>query len=130
MNRQLIEYVPDPFRLHSGGLSNFKLECDALSEEDCRAAALWMRPSLGSFGSVEAVPSTSKVPGWLADEFHQFIQPTAKTVLICDDVLTTGASMDPQRAGRLAVGAVIFARGVPAPWVHPLLSLNPRCRAF
>lgn len=128
MNRQLIEYVPDPFRLHSGGLSNFKLECDALSEEDCRAAALWMRPSLGSFGSVEAVPSTSKVPGWLADALHPFVTEGAKAVLICDDVLTTGASMEAQRAGRLGVGVVIFARGRTPSWIHALLSLNSRCR--
>lgn len=124
----LITYVQEPFTMHSGGQSQFKLECAALTQADCEAAALWLLPSLGPFGSVEAVASKDPQAGWFADAFRPYITEDARTVLICDDLLTTGNSMDAQRAGRLGVGAVIFARGVCPAWIRPLLELHPRCR--
>jgi hypothetical protein len=127
----LIQHVEKPFTMHSGGQSQFKLECDALTLEDCQAAALWLLPTLGRFGSVEFVPSKSnQVPRWLAEAFMPFIVEGSPVVLICDDVLTTGSSMKQQLGGRLGVGAVILSRGVCPSWVHALLSLNPRCRSL
>lgn len=127
----LIHHVPDSFTMHSGGSSQFKLEADALTQEATVAAALWLLPTLGDFGSVEFVPSKSNlVPQWMAETLSPYTKKSAKPVLICDDVLTTGASMEAKRAGRLGVGAVVFARG-PAPhWIHALLHLDARCRAL
>ena len=127
----LIEHLPDGFELHSGGTSHFKFEADALSEQAIVGAALWLLPTLGAFGSVEFVPSKSNlVPQWMAETFLPYVKAGAKPVLICDDVLTTGASMEEKRAQRLGVGAVIFARD-PAPhWIHALMHLDPRCRGL
>lgn len=127
----LIRYTNEPFTLHSGGQSQFKLEADALSREDCEAAAFWLLPTLGTFGSIEFVPSSSNlVPQWLAESLLPHAVEGSRVVLICDDVLTTGRSMDEKRAGRLGVGAVIFARGPTPHWIRALLHLDPRCRGF
>ncbi|KKL20362.1 hypothetical protein LCGC14_2456230, partial [marine sediment metagenome] len=49
----------------------------------------------------------------------------SSTLLIVDDVLTTGASMEKQRAGRTnTIGAVIFARGDCPAWVKPLFAME------
>lgn len=109
-------------------LVNFEVRCDALTIEDCMAAAAWLLPAVGRFGSVEFVPSRSNlVPQWLAQAFWAYVTEGSHTVLICDDVLTTGASMEKQRANRMGVGAVILARGVCPGWIQPLLELNHRC---
>lgn len=127
----LVVAAPEPFTLHSGGSSKFKLEADVLTRPAVEAAAQWLLPTLGAFGSVEFVPSQSNdVPQWLADAFLPHVVEGSRTVLICDDVLTTGASMEAKRAHRLGVGAVVFARG-PAPhWIHALLHLDARCRSL
>jgi len=66
------------------------------------------------FGAVEGVPS-----GGLrfAEALRQY--QSAGPLLIADDVLTTGASMELHRAGRDALGVVIFARGPCPAWVAP-----------
>lgn len=46
-------------------------------------------------------------------------------VLICDDVLTTGVSMEEQRAGREVIGLVIFARAETPKWIRVLFTFNP-----
>lgn len=125
----LLKFVEAGFTMHSGGMSQFKIECDSLDRESCETAALWLLPTLGRFGSVEFVPSKSNlVPQWLAETFQSFSTEGSKVVLICDDVFTTGRSLEERRAGRLATGAVIFARGVAPHWVHSLLHLDASCR--
>lgn len=86
-----------------------------------------MGPQLPPFGSVEAVTSTSHVPGWLRDGFlHHATGLVSDPVLIVDDVLTTGASMEEARAGRPARGMVLFSRMSPWPaWITPFLVKNP-----
>lgn len=49
---------------------------------------------------------------------------TEGALLIVDDVLTTGASMEEFRNGREALGAVIFARGHCPSWVVPLFQMD------
>ena len=48
-------------------------------------------------------------------------------MLIVDDVLTTGASMEHERArcsGR-TIGVVLFARGPCPEWIHPVFRMDP-----
>lgn len=124
MSLHLIQHVT-PFTLQSGGVSRFKIECDALTEEDCHAAANWLLPSIGQFGEVIAVPSTGPTARWFADGFRP--HATSGPLLIVDDVLTTGGSMEEARKGRVAKGAVIFTRGTLPWWVTALFALNQHC---
>lgn len=108
------------FTLHSGEKSGIKIDCDALSDEDIRTIAWMLVGRLPIFGSVEGIPQGGLR---LADA----IRPYASygKVLIVDDVFTSGASMVAARGEREALGAVIFARRLPPPWIIPLLTLTP-----
>jgi orotate phosphoribosyltransferase len=105
--------------LASGERSNFKIECDALSTGDLECIAFLLSQRVPDFGDVEGVPSGGR---WLAYLMQEYI--TSGPLLIVDDVWTTGGSMERHRAGREAIGAVIFARRKPAEWVTPLFILN------
>lgn len=104
--------------LHSGEPSTWKIECDALEDDDIKTVAMliaeWMHP----FGNVEGVPQGGLRLASALKPYRSEGLP-----LIVDDVLTTGASMEEHRAGRLAKGAVIFARGPVPFWVLPLFRL-------
>lgn len=101
-----------PIKLSSGRISSFKIDCDALTLEDMECIAVLLLNQLPHFGSVEGVPSGGLR---LAECMKKYI--TRGPVLIVDDVLTTGKSMERQRNSRDAVGAVIFARKTPNPWI-------------
>lgn len=111
------------FMLHSGSTSPFLIDCEALVDEDWEALALIIAMSghPPSFSRVEGVPR-----GGLrlaaALERHCFPGRRSAPLLIVDDVLTTGASMEQQRNGRDAVGWVVFARGPCPPWVHAIFT--------
>lgn len=96
----------------SGATLPWKVECDALTPEDWRTLAGAVAGAV-RFGTVEGVPR-----GGLA--FAEALAPYASTgpLLIVDDVLTTGGSMERHRAGRDAIGVVAFARvGELPPWI-------------
>lgn len=104
------------FKLHSGLESRWKVECDSLEWEDWRTLAMMAVEKLDSFGSVEAVPTGGNA---FKVALREYI--THGPVLICDDVFTTGKSMERQRAGRTdAIGVVAFARGVVPSWILPV----------
>lgn len=46
------------------------------------------------------------------------------SLLIAEDVVTTGASIERHRAGRDALGVAIFARGACPDWVFPLFTMG------
>lgn len=104
--------------LHSGEESDWKIECDTLTDEDMRTLAKRIAELVHPFGEVEGVPR-----GGL--RLASALKPyrSAGGLLIVDDVLTTGGSMEAHRAGRDAKGAVIFARGESPAWVTPLFAM-------
>ncbi len=103
--------------LHSGARSTWKIDCDALGEEDLATIAALMVLLVPKFGSVEGVPTGGLR---LAEKMNFYI--TEGPHLIVDDVLTTGISMEEIRRGRDAIGAVIFARGKCPSWIRPLFT--------
>lgn len=107
------------FRLHSGTESTWKIECDVLSSMDWETLAYIISQRVASFGSVEGVPFGGlHLAGYLRDYV------TEGPLLICDDVYTTGASMELQRNNRDALGIVVFARNrVQQPWIRALFTL-------
>lgn len=106
--------------LHSGETSSFKIDCDALSDEDIATLAGLVRQIMPPYGSVEGVPT-----GGLRLAAALASYATEGPLLVADDVLTTGGSIEAQRAGRPANGVVLFSRGAPPAWVTPLFALHP-----
>jgi len=107
------------FVLNSGRPADFKIESDALTDDDWKCLAYLLSKRVAPFGSVEGVPRGGlKLAGYLKE------YATEGPVLIVDDVLTTGGSMDRVRAGRTANGAVVFARGVTPDWITPLFVMR------
>jgi orotate phosphoribosyltransferase len=106
------------FKLHSGDPSSWRINAEMLTDEDLATlAGLPFEANLiGPVSGVEGVPT-----GGLrfAEAIRQYATIDKRgPLLIVDDVLTTGDSMEKQRAGRDAIGVVIFARGTPPPWVE------------
>lgn len=109
------------FSLHSGAVSDFKIDADFLSNDDWSALAAYaVAHLLPPFGEVEGVPT-----GGLSFANHLGSWATEGPLLIVDDVLTTGDSMEEQRGDRDAVGLVVFARGALPLWVVPMFIMVP-----
>ena len=107
------------FTLHSGAQSPFKIDCDALTDADLEALAQIGAQMVPLFGKVEGVPRGGLR---LKAALDKYADARWSQLLIVDDVLTTGGSMERQRNGRQAVGLVIFARGPCPSWVTPLFT--------
>jgi hypothetical protein len=114
------------FDLHSGERSVFKIDCDFLRGEDWLTLAKLIVTRVPIYGSVEGVPSGGLK---LASCLDKYRVAGSTGLLIVDDVLTTGNSMEAHRAGRLAYGAVVFARNECASWITPLFTLNTSLNA-
>lgn len=106
------------FRLASGGVSRWKIECDALLTEDWAALALMISERCTAFGAVVGVPRGG-VP--LARAMEKYI--TAGPRLLVDDVWTTGGSIAKMRQPNDLVW-VVFARGRPTDGVRALFSMD------
>ena len=106
------------FLLHSGKESNFKIECDALTDQDWWALARMIADRC-QFRSVIGIPRGGAL---LANRLRSCIDRTARNDLVVDDVWTTGGSMGVYlNFGGPVIGYVVFARS-------PIL--DPRCRAL
>lgn len=126
-------FVPKKFLSHSGIPLSWKIECDALSDDELGvlASAAYLDLHL-TFGKVLGVPTGGER---FAEKLRLFESPISKKVLIVDDVLTTGKSME-QEKWQLASkglhglheieGLVIFARSTPPPWVKALFRYGAR----
>ena len=112
-------FVQQWFTGNSGLELPWKIECDALTDDDIATLAFMLIEVIPPFGEVEGVPRGGLR---IADALQQYV--TEGPLLIVDDVLTTGGSMERQRAGRDAIGAVLFARGWTMDWVTPLFTMT------
>lgn len=128
------------FKLNSGAKSQWKIECDALDKEDWATAATMVIHVLdtvgieSTFGRVVGVPQG----GILFAAALKLLETGKKSdgLLIVDDVLTTGGSMDrfrdklPKRSEELMflleggyIGIVLFARGKCPGWITPIFQM-------
>lgn len=113
------------FTLNSGIQSPMKIECDALGLLDWNTLARVISAKL-TFSHVLGVPSGGiPLALALADSASSF----AQRLLIVDDVLTTGGSMERMREAVAPeydmeiVGVVVFARKKPPEWIQPVFQM-------
>ena len=116
--------------LHSGQQSDFKIECDALTDEDWECLA-YLISKQTTFDSVRGVPNGGNK---LAKALEKYSTNTwQRIVLIVDDVLTTGKSMEEMKAKLIEGnpkhyeevwfrGFVVFARSECPDWIKSLFS--------
>ena len=116
------------FTLHSGAQSAWKIECDSLTDEDWETLALMVVERVDSFTSVWGVPRGGIKLAAALDRYRS--DPIyCGGVLIVDDVLTTGASMEEARrvsSQGIVQGAVVFARGECPDWIIPLFQMKTK----
>ncbi len=106
--------------MHSGTESNFKIECDALTLEDWDTIAHLVAKRI-SFVSAVGVPEGGLK---FAEALRQY-KKSSGPLLIVDDVLTTGASMEKMKGIYTTVmGIVLFARGKCPDWITPIFRMN------
>lgn len=110
--------------LNSGRRSAFKVECDALTDEEVATSCALLAKVLPPFGYVSGVPT-----GGLRLEEAMWPYVTTGPLLVIDDVWTTGGSV---RRHLEALGhtdalvAVLFARGGYPATVTALWTLDDR----
>lgn len=111
------------FIAHAGGELRFKIECDALTDDDLHAIASIIRKGL-KFGEVHGVPRGGQ-------RLANILEPycTEGPLLIVDDVLTTGTSMEEARKQFADThpdikGVVIFARKNCPHWVRSIFQMS------
>ncbi len=115
----------EKFKSHSGLELDFKIDCDYLTDSDieCIAKIIAKRTT---FGHVYGIPRGG---ARLAEALKQYHDDNVSTVLVVDDVLTTGQSMEEVRVffeerGFDVIGWVIFARKTPPEWVNAVFILG------
>jgi len=115
-----------PFIGHAGQELPWKVECDALTDDDWKWAAARVAERI-TFGTVTGIAT-----GGLAFEsaLDKYKARDSEVCLICDDVLTTGTSMKEFRRllkininPGLIIGVVLFARTEPPPWIGAIWRL-------
>ena len=109
------------FTLAFGGPSSWKIDCDSLTREDWDTIAHIAATNIPNFKSVEGVPRGGLL---FAEAMEQFCWAWGEPLLIVDDVLTTGQSMENFRRNRDAMGIVLFARGPCPAWIRPVFQFS------
>ena len=116
------------FVLRSGVTSKWKIECDALCPSDWEGLAAIAAEILPPFGEAVGVPRGG-LP--FAEALQAHAVPGHRTLLIAEDVVTTGGSIArfvadnpaaPERWDKV-IGVAAFARGACPGWVTPLFAL-------
>lgn len=124
LNKGGIMFVDNTFISHSGLELKWKIECDHLTDEDLETLAKLIADKF-KFRCVVSIPSGG-------DRFSlKLIKYTtlnlSDPILIVDDVLTTGKSMNKYKSfyrNENVIGVVIFARRKCPRWVFPIFTLN------
>jgi orotate phosphoribosyltransferase len=121
------------FTLHSGEKSWWRIDCDSFTDSEIELLAKMIRHRNGAFHQVRYPESH---PGSFVHKLSTALQRYKSdfvgrgfSVLVVDDVLTTGASVEEikeQAIKEIALegvevwGVVIFARGKCPDWVTPI----------
>lgn len=109
------------FTLASGKQSQWKIECDALTDTDWEVLALIASEILPPFGRVEGVPTGGIKFAKALEKYKNYY---SDKLLIAEDVITTGGSMERFRNGRDAQGIAVFSRGEIPDWVTILFKME------
>ena len=125
----LFQFITEGFTLHSGGRSNFKIECDALTNDDIECLAWMIRKLVPNFKEVYGVPRG----GLRLEKVLKKYEKGAGPILIVDDVYTTGNSMREftrevvlrkyDETSQPLRFIVLFARTKTPEWIIPLFQL-------
>ena len=130
-------FVEEDFIGHSGGKLHWKLECDAISSPEWKCIAKMImehekRPFCAAIGIPRGGVELSRYLNEYATGNHD-----EHPYLICDDVLTTGGSMEdftnhfPDYVAKEQFkkrkpnyfGWVVFARNKPQDWINALFQM-------
>lgn len=130
--RPLFVHMPKGFMMHSGGVSHYKIECDALTDEDIECLAWIIAQKTKRFAKNEkgsGIKDVHGVPrgGVRLQKALEKYKDDHGIQLIVDDVLTTGTSMEEARkklGWTDAVGVVVFARGKCPDWIKPMFEMH------
>lgn len=110
------------FKMHSGDIGHWKIECDALTDSDIETLAFMIAERF-VFSHVIGIPRGGIR---IADALEKY-KSEEGPVLIVDDVLTTGNSMEEARFDipnyTDIIGVVLFARQKPVDWIYPMFQL-------
>ena len=116
------------FKSHSGLDLSWKIEMDALSDSEWFTIKKMIMEHAPPFREAVGIPEGGVKLGSLLNEHATGDEKDP--VCIVDDVLTTGESMEYflsqyQRNRRpfMAIGWVVFARGLCPDWVRPLFQM-------
>lgn len=113
------------FKLASEKSSDWIINCRALDTGSWDALAAMAVKILPPFGKVEGVPFGGLS---FAIALSIYTQPGCETLLIAEDVVTTGGSMEKVRGDREAIGVCVFCRGECPGWVTPLFTVNEKLK--
>ena len=114
------------FIMHSGEKSNFKIECDALTDGDIETLAYLISKRF-KFAGVYGIPTGGLR---LAKVLNKYIDEFGDYYLIVDDVLTTGTSMEEARKKLMRhepiIGVVLFSRSKSPikKWIRPMFNMS------
>lgn len=115
----------DEITLHSGSKSNFKIDCDFLTDDDIECLAFLVSKKY-NFKEVIGIPRGGVR---FAKSLGKYCKPKSKIILLVDDILTTGNSIVRKReeiavSNSVIIGIVIFSRNKYSPkWVHPIFQV-------
>jgi hypothetical protein len=121
------------FISHAGLNLTWKMECDALTNEDWQTVVHLVNEyfkAIGGFKEAIGIPRGGLV---FAQSLQQYRDPKSHRILIVDDVLTTGKSLHDERAARFKntdydpiEGVVLFNRssGYVPSWIHCIFSMG------
>ena len=121
-------FIHGKFTFASGLQSNFKIDCDDLTDDELYTLALQSYQFLPRFKEVYGVPT-----GGLrfAEQMRKFVSEFGN-ILVVDDVFTTGKSInnfvEVNNFDRNNVrGLVIFARNTPPVWIKSIFTMSLVC---
>jgi len=117
------------FRSHSGLDLTWKIEMDALTAPEWYTLSQMILDLSSPFREAVGIPRGGVHLGQLLTQYGT--GKSTDPILIVDDVLTTGVSMEEYKkeyfVNKDAIGWVVFARGYPPSWCKALFQMpfNP-----